>query len=181
MSQNSPLVISSGIYVSPGIGIWYTCTALRYKSVVECRTLSPADRVRSPVGEKCYISIFSPVTYATCYILCPRTVKGLTRPCRWVRWFAPSLYCTDWSHCQSLHDSFIPFFHGNILIWHHYYSLGRLKLRRNSHNRFLKKNKRKQIKHIYPKYWDTLTRSLHAFFPWKHINLLDIIITVLAD
>ena len=33
-----------------------------YSDVVECRTLSPADRVRSPVGEKCYFHFF------TCYI-----------------------------------------------------------------------------------------------------------------
>ena len=32
-----------------------------YSDVVECRTLSPADRVRSPVGEKCYFHFF------TCY------------------------------------------------------------------------------------------------------------------
>ena len=33
-----------------------------YSDVVECRTLSPADRVRSPVGKN-VISIFSPVTF----------------------------------------------------------------------------------------------------------------------
>ena len=33
-----------------------------YSDVVECRTLSPADRVRSPVGEKCYFH-FSTVTF----------------------------------------------------------------------------------------------------------------------
>ena len=33
-----------------------------YSDAVECRTLSPADRVRSPVGEN-VISIFSPVTF----------------------------------------------------------------------------------------------------------------------
>ena len=33
-----------------------------YSDVVECRTLSPADRVRSPVGEKCYFH-FSTVSY----------------------------------------------------------------------------------------------------------------------
>ena len=33
-----------------------------YSDVVECRTLSPADRVRSPIGEKCYFHFF------TCYI-----------------------------------------------------------------------------------------------------------------
>ena len=33
--------------------------------VVECRTLSPADRVRSPVGKKCYFHFF------TCYIWRP--------------------------------------------------------------------------------------------------------------
>ena len=36
-----------------------------YSEVVECRTLSPADRVRSPVGEKCYFHFF------TCYIWRP--------------------------------------------------------------------------------------------------------------
>ena len=35
-----------------------------YSDVIECRTLSPADRVRSPVGEN-VISIFSPVTFGT--------------------------------------------------------------------------------------------------------------------
>ena len=36
-----------------------------YSDVVECRTLSPADRVRSPVVEKCYFHFF------TCYIWRP--------------------------------------------------------------------------------------------------------------
>ena len=30
-----------------------------YSDVVECRTLSPADRVRSQVGEKCYFHFFN--------------------------------------------------------------------------------------------------------------------------
>ena len=30
-----------------------------YSDVVECRTLSPADWVRSPVGEKCYFHFFT--------------------------------------------------------------------------------------------------------------------------
>ena len=34
-----------------------------YSDVVECRTLSPADRVRSPVGEKCYFHFFTCYTY----------------------------------------------------------------------------------------------------------------------
>ena len=29
-----------------------------YSDVVECKTLSPVDRVRSPVGEKCYFHFF---------------------------------------------------------------------------------------------------------------------------
>ena len=33
-----------------------------YSDAVECRTLSPADRVRSPAGEKYYFNFF------TCYI-----------------------------------------------------------------------------------------------------------------
>ena len=40
------------------------CLALQagfYSDVVECKTLSPADRARSRVGEKCYFH-FLPVT-----------------------------------------------------------------------------------------------------------------------
>ena len=38
-----------------------------YSDAVECRTLSPADRVRSPVREKCYFHFF------TCYNCFPNT------------------------------------------------------------------------------------------------------------
>ena len=48
-----------------------------YSDVVECRTLSPADRVRSPVGKKCYFHFFTcyttPVSltlFFTCPIFC---------------------------------------------------------------------------------------------------------------
>ena len=45
--------------------IYFYCLVVQagfYSDVVECRTLSPTDRVRSPVGEN-VISIFSPVTF----------------------------------------------------------------------------------------------------------------------
>ena len=53
--------------MSPGYRymIHLYCLAVQagfYSDAVECRTLSPADRVRSPVGEKCYFYFF------TCYI-----------------------------------------------------------------------------------------------------------------
>ena len=43
--------------------IHFYCLAVEagfYSDVVECRTLNPADRVRSPVGEKCDLD-FSPI------------------------------------------------------------------------------------------------------------------------
>ena len=47
--------------------IHYYCLAVEagfYSDVVECRTLNPADRVRSPVGEKCDLDFFSfPITF----------------------------------------------------------------------------------------------------------------------
>ena len=45
------------------LGIRHISTALRkagfYGDVVDCKTLNMADRVRSPVGEKCDLDFFS--------------------------------------------------------------------------------------------------------------------------
>ena len=43
--------------MSPGIGIWYTCTALQYSDMVECWPVTQTARVWSPIGEN-VISIF---------------------------------------------------------------------------------------------------------------------------
>ena len=66
--------------------IHLSCLAVQagfYSDVVVCRTLSPADRVRSPVREKCYFYFFTCyMSYiASSHVIIEKKNKTLIRQC----------------------------------------------------------------------------------------------------